>query len=162
MPNCFKCGQEITFDKTILSKSGKQIPLWVDKQNTHSHDDSGQPIRSPLPSQQLGGGGQLPQQQPIATKIPPLQQQPINTPSLETHLLNQLSQKIEELQKQLNELKYFTEQQIHVFLTAHLGETLEVSKNSNLMLDAIVAHFKLTEPKKASELYNEDKSEGAE
>ncbi len=105
--------------------------------------------------------GQVAQQQQM---LQPAPQPPgiipvINTPSLETHLLNQLSQKIEELQKQLNDLKYFTEQQIQTFLKTELGEIKDVSKNSNIMLDAIVAHLKLTEPKKASELYN---NEGAE
>jgi len=41
-----------------LSKTGKQIPLWPDKQNTHGHDEDGNAIRGPLP-----GGGQQPPQQ---------------------------------------------------------------------------------------------------
>ena len=56
---CYTCQKEIVFDKTILSKTGKQIPLWPDKQNTHGHDEDGNAIRGPLPA---GAAGQ--QQQP--------------------------------------------------------------------------------------------------
>src|SRR5688572_12603150 len=52
MPNCFTCHQEITFDKNIRSKSGKQIPLTPDKRYAHSHDQEGNPINQPLPNQQ--------------------------------------------------------------------------------------------------------------
>jgi hypothetical protein len=51
MPVCYTCHEEITFDKNIKSKSGKQIPLWPDKQNAHSHDEDGNAIRQPLPFQ---------------------------------------------------------------------------------------------------------------
>ena len=44
VPNCFTCGEDITFNKAILSKTGKQIPLWPDQRNTHSHDEDGKPI----------------------------------------------------------------------------------------------------------------------
>src|SRR5688572_31585621 len=54
MANCFTCGEQITFDKNILSKTGKQIPLWPDKQDAHGHDkDTGKLIRQPLPNQNL-------------------------------------------------------------------------------------------------------------
>lgn len=46
---CFTCGEEIAFDKSIVSKTGKQIPLWPDKENTHGHDENGEPIRGELP-----------------------------------------------------------------------------------------------------------------
>jgi len=42
-----------------LSKTGKQIPLWPDKQNTHGHDEDGNAIRGPLPT----GGAVQPSQQ---------------------------------------------------------------------------------------------------
>ena len=50
---CFTCDEAITFDDTILSKTGKKIPLWPDKKNTHGHDDNGEPIRGDLPETQL-------------------------------------------------------------------------------------------------------------
>jgi hypothetical protein len=53
MPDCYTCGEVITFDKTILSPNGKQIPLWPDKKDAHSHDDNGKPIRKPIPNQGL-------------------------------------------------------------------------------------------------------------
>ena len=159
MPNCFKCGNEITFDKTILSKSGKQIPLWIDKQNTHSHDDNGQPIRSPLPSQQLqqnnyAAAAQIATQPPIVN-IPKLSDEPTSRPSLEATLLNQTSQKTEEALKQLEAIKYFSES----ILATKIEQCFELAKNSNMMLEALVGHFKLTEPKKASELYQENQQE---
>ena len=49
MVDCFTCGEDITFDKDIRSKTGKQIPLWPDKENAHGHDEQGNPIRQPLP-----------------------------------------------------------------------------------------------------------------
>lgn len=52
MPLCYTCQEEITFDKNILSKTGKQIPLWIDKRNAHGHDENGAPVRQPLPNQQ--------------------------------------------------------------------------------------------------------------
>lgn len=52
MPTCYTCQEEITFDKNIRSKTGKQIPLWPDKQNAHGHDEQGNAIKQPLPSQQ--------------------------------------------------------------------------------------------------------------
>ena len=71
MIECFKCGEEISFNKNILSKTGKQIPLWPDQRNTHSHDDRGNPIRGDLPeftsaagpTDQVGGQPQYQQQQ---------------------------------------------------------------------------------------------------
>ncbi len=53
MPTCYTCGEDITFNKAILSKTGKQIPLWPDQRNTHSHDEDGKPIRKPLPNEGL-------------------------------------------------------------------------------------------------------------
>lgn len=50
MPECYTCHEEIIFDKNIRSKTGKPIPLWPDGQNTHGHDEQGQPIRGELPS----------------------------------------------------------------------------------------------------------------
>lgn len=50
MAICYTCQAEITFDKSIVSKSGKQIPLWMDKLNAHGHDEEGRPIRQPLPA----------------------------------------------------------------------------------------------------------------
>jgi hypothetical protein len=50
MPRCYTCQQEIIFDKNIVSKTGKQIPLWPDKKNTHGHDEDGNATRGPLPT----------------------------------------------------------------------------------------------------------------
>jgi hypothetical protein len=60
MPNCFTCGKEITFDKKILSKTGKQIPLLPDKQYAHGHDKDGNEVNKPI--EELGQQ-QLPTQQ---------------------------------------------------------------------------------------------------
>jgi hypothetical protein len=49
MPECYTCGQQIVFDKSIISKTGKPIPLWTDKKNAHGHDQNGNPIRQPIP-----------------------------------------------------------------------------------------------------------------
>lgn len=113
--NCFKCGQEIAFNKNILSKTGKQIPLWVDQQNTHGHDDQGNPTRGPLPEAQsynmdkgMGVGLQHPQIKPKyveETKTGGLPG-PNDRPSLESVLLNQINQKIDQ---KFDELKKFIE-----------------------------------------------------
>ena len=60
---CYTCQKEIVFDKTILSKTGKQIPLWPDKQNTHGHDEDGNATRGPLPEFTSAGPVERPQQQ---------------------------------------------------------------------------------------------------
>ena len=99
-------------------------------------------------NKQQGQGGQVTrtQQPQVAT----------DKPSLEAILLNQISQSITE-GKNINTTN-------HVAFAEKLELINEIVKNSNIMLDAIVAHLKLTEPRKASEIYQpllspEDKAE---
>lgn len=69
----------------------------------------------------------------------------VDRPSLEATLLNQISKSVQELKSQM-------EQQI----ANTLGECCELARNNNMMLDALVAYFKLTQPTKASDLYNQN------
>jgi len=102
MPNCFKCGEAITFNKNVLSKTGKQIPLWIDQQNTHGHDEDGNPTRGPLP---VASETTTPRSVPTQ-KVAQVQQKPIqfteettqgglpgptDKPTLEAILLNQIN-----------------------------------------------------------------------
>jgi hypothetical protein len=146
MAQCFTCGESITFDRNILSKTGKQIPLWPDKQNAHGHDDFGKPTRQPLPTATIAPPPPQ-QQQQFRTQIQQpqqqQQQQPISQPSMQDILLSQISTKLDQLK---------------TFLDPTLNEKLEaiyqLCKSNNDMLGAIAEeHYRLTEPKKASDLY---------
>lgn len=160
MPQCFTCGQEITFDKNIRSKTGKQIPLWIDKQNTHSHDDNGQPIRSPLPTGQqqqqvqtttnttAGAGSTIGYQtksQPLTQNTTTSTNTPIDNPSLEAVLLNQLSQKLETIKKVMEDA-----------INEKLNQIYEQANQNRIMLESLVAHHKLTEPTTADKLFKKD------
>lgn len=92
---------------------------------------------------------------------PPTNTYPIDKPSLEATLLNQVSQKVEQISANLNQFKIQQQETL-----TNLGELVlgihESIKQNGMMLDALVAHFKLTEPKKASELYNEQQQQQQE
>ena len=136
---CFKCNEIITFDETILSKNGKKIPLWPDKQDAHGHDEQGKPIRSPL---EQTPPPPPPRSQPPSSYQQQQQQTTIDRPSMEAILLSQVSQKLEQL-------KSFVEGAINEKITA----CYQLSKSNNDMLGAITQYYKMNEPQKASELY---------
>lgn len=75
---------------------------------------------------------------------------PVDRPSLEATLLNQVSQKLDKL---------LANQEAIVEV---LQGNQEINKQNHMMLDALIGHFKLTEPKKASELYQESQEEKAQ
>lgn len=121
MPMCFKCGEEITFNKNILSKTGKQIPLYPDQQSTHGHDDDGNPVRGALPS--TAARTSTYQQGPVIENKPqyrnpttvnelrgtpnntPPQQTATSNPSLEAVLLTQINTAISTLTKAVENLQ---------------------------------------------------------
>src|SRR6188508_3639637 len=117
MPNCFTCGEEITFNKSILSKTGKQIPLWPDQQSTHGHDDDGNAVRGPLPASSArtstyqtgptaGFSKPKPQyRQETTTGTVPALQSPTDRPSLESVLLSQINTAISTLTKKVLEIE---------------------------------------------------------
>src|SRR5688500_7491254 len=111
MPVCYTCHEEITFDKNIKSKSGKQIPLWPDKQNAHSHDEDGNAIRQPLPFQSQGQQQQQQKPNYSGSSTPPYQKSTAVLPSggysQGGATLDQKRERvmIEELKTQLRELR---------------------------------------------------------
>jgi hypothetical protein len=138
---------------------GKYVPFEVDtsgnptgKHNCPNSDynrqnvglSTGTPSNNYNPSTFTGTPQQQQQQQQQ-------QQTAIDKPTLDQLLLNQVSQKVDGLQNQLNDLKYFTENEIKELVE----QVREISKNSNIILQALAEHFKLNEPKKASELWQE-------
>lgn len=152
------CGKLIVvqMDPTI----GKYVPFEVDlggnPTNKHNCPNSQY-------NKQQQGGGQVTTQQ-ISQPAPaqgidfsklinkPQEPQAIDRPSLEATLLNQTSQKAEQALKQLEAIKYFSES----ILSTKIEQCFELAKNSNMMLEALVAHFQLTKPKSAAELYKQE------
>jgi hypothetical protein len=130
LPNCYTCGEDITFDKNILSKTGKQIPLTADKKYTHGHDEQGNPTKKPLPNQDLSAEqtqqfNQYNRQQTQTTVKSPTTGYTAttsNTPSqggayMDTKRLRVM---VEELQKQVNELEQKLES--HVIIDSNRYE----------------------------------------
>lgn len=139
MPKCFTCSEEITFDKNIRSKTGKQIPLWPDLQSAHGHDEEGKAIRQPLP---LATNPYQVQPSPSSTQRP-------FTPSsssgqsqggsfMDTKRLRVMT---EDLQKQAN------------LLDEKLEACYQLDKSNNTMLGELIQFFKINDPKSAKELY---------
>jgi tRNA A37 threonylcarbamoyltransferase TsaD len=133
MPNWFTCGKEITFDKTILSKTGKQIPLLPNKKFAHGHDKDGNEVNKPI--EELG------QQQ--------LQGQESNKQTegggftqgggyMDTKRLRVM---VEELQKKANENEEL------------FNSIYQLCRNNATMLGELMNHFKLTEPTTAADMY---------
>jgi hypothetical protein len=129
---CYTCGEEIAFDKNILSKTGKQIPLWPDKKSTHSHDEQGKPIRKPLPNQDLSAEQtqqfnqynrvEQPYNRQIKSPTTGYTASTSNTPSqgggyMDTKRLRVM---VEELTKQVNELEMKLES--HVIIDSNRYE----------------------------------------
>jgi hypothetical protein len=181
MANCFTCGEQITFDKNILSKTGKQIPLWPDKQDAHGHDkDTGKPIRQPLPNANLSPEQtqQFNQynrddkswqtwnktQQPQQYIPKSLEQQP------QRFQQTPLEQKYKERQQQIGQStstsqggSYLDTKRLRV-LTEELAKEIstfnekmealyQLAKSNNAMLGELTQVFKITDPKSAAELY---------
>jgi hypothetical protein len=165
MPSCFTCGKDITFDKTIVSKTGKQIPLWPDKESAHGHDQDGNAIRQPLPIPTNPYQGQQPaatQQQsnnrqfnttqgfspnPQATNqggyyttTKPQEQQSSSGGSyMDTKRLRVMT---EELQRQAN------------LIDEKLEACYQLDKSNNAMLGELIQLFKINDPKSAKDLYD--------
>ena len=155
MPNCFTCGNDITFDKTILSKTGKQIPLWPDKRNTHSHDEDGKAIRGPLPNQGLN--------QEQTQQFNQYNKQPTAPPSLE-----QQEQRFQPTGGQSQGGSYMDTKRIRVMLEEIGKKQLEhddilqsiyalCRNNSNMLLE-IMNHYKLVEPTTAAALHQQQQN----
>ena len=101
---CFTCGDPITFDDSVVSKTGKKIPLWLDKLNTHGHDDDGNPVRGDLPETQQ----QQPPHQPSNFKpfpAPAAQQQPRTTQGGASLDTRRTIQALTELMTEVREIK---------------------------------------------------------
>ena len=142
MPNCFTCGKEITFDKKILSKTGKQIPLLPDKQYAHGHDKDGNEVNKPI--EELGQQ-QLPKQDWNTTstekyKTPPKSEEGFTQGGgyMDTKRLRVM---VEELQKKSNENEEL------------FNSIYQLCRNNATMLGELMNHFKLTEPTTAAGLY---------
>jgi hypothetical protein len=139
MPKCFTCDTEITFDKNILSKTGKQIPLLPNKQFAHGHDKDGNVVNKPIEELegQGGGGGQ-------AWKSHDSSKPSISTGQsqggsyLDTKRLRVM---LEELQKKVNEYEEL------------FDSIYQLCRNNATMLGELMNHFKLTEPTTAADLY---------
>jgi hypothetical protein len=153
LPNCYTCGNEIVFDKNILSKTGKQIPLWADKKNTHGHDEQGNAVRGPLPTQNLSPqqtqqfnqyNRQQPFQQQQQQEVKPssgfkMGSQPSQGGSyLDTKRLRVLT---EELAKEISSIN------------EKMEALYQLAKSNNAMLGELTQVFKITDPKSAAELY---------
>lgn len=167
MANCFTCGEQITFDKNILSKTGKQIPLWPDKQDAHGHDkDTGEPIRQPLPNQNLNAqqtqqfnqyNRQQPQQRQQSSsgfKTTTTEGQSQGGSYMDTKRLRVM---VEELKKQVNEIEIKLES--HVIIDSNRYENqmqIIYDKLSPLMDSTLTAaemyKLKQQQPKPPSSL----------
>lgn len=134
-----------------MSKTGKQIPLWPDKKSTHSHDDDGNPIRKPLPIQNLSQE-QTQQFNQYNRQQPPQQQQQHQPSSgftatgqsqggsyMDTKRLRVM---VEEMQKLIN------------FLDEKIESCYQLAKSNNVMLGELIQYFKINDPKSAKELYD--------
>jgi hypothetical protein len=154
LPTCYTCGEDITFNKAVLSKTGKQIPLWPDQRNTHSHDEDGKPIRKPLPNEGLN------QQQ--TQQFNQYNRQPTfpAPPSLEKQ-----EQRFQPTGGQSQGGGYMDTKRLRV-MTEEIGkkqlehdDTLQsiyalCRNNSNMLLE-VMNHFKLVEPTTAAALHQQ-------
>lgn len=146
MPECFTCGEEIAFDKSIRSKTGKQIPLYADMQNTHGHDDDGNPVRGPLPQIQF-------QQQPQQTTY---QRRPTTTTTTTeggaTLDTKRIFQQLKEMGDRFNILETKVEQ---IFAKIEYNTQVDTDKligQLQIINDTITPHLR-TQIKKGSDLY---------
>lgn len=138
MPSCFTCGKDITFDKDIRSKTGKQIPLWPDKESAHGHDEGGNAIRQPLPiptNPYQVQPAAVPQQRPIPSTGGGQSQ---GGSYMDTKRLRVM---VEDMQKLIN------------FLDEKIESCYQLDKSNNAMLGELIQFFKINDPKSAKELY---------
>ena len=141
MPNCYTCHEDIVFDKSILSKTGKQIPLWPDKLNTHTHDEDGKPIRGELPKDKLpvrNDWNTISTQRTKTSTESPETQSTSGGSYMDTKRLRVM---VEDLNKKVNEN------------TEVLQSCYELCKNNNNMLGEIMRSYGLTQPTTAADLY---------
>jgi hypothetical protein len=145
--NCYTCQEEIVFDKNILSKTGKQIPLWPDKKNTHSHDEQGQPIRKPLPTPEY----------PASLEKQPARIAP--TTGFEAKGESQgggymdtkrLRVMVEELQKQVNELAQKLESHVIIDSNRYENQMQIIYQKLGPLMDSTLT---------AAEMYNKQKKQ---
>jgi hypothetical protein len=155
LPPCYTCGQEIVFDKSILSKTGKQIPLWPDKQNTHSHDEQGNPIRKELPTQGLNPQQTQQFNQYNRLTPPPLEQQeqrfkPVTGGQsqgggyMDTKRLRVMTEEIGKKQLEHDDI---------------LQSIYALCRNNSNMLLELLNHFKLVEPTTAAALHQQQQQQ---
>ena len=143
---CFTCGEVITFDDSILSKTGKKIPLWPDKQNTHGHDDDGNPIRGDLPEQapqqQQKQQFYPPQQTTAASRAPPTTSQ--GGSYMDTKRIRVMLEEIGKKQLEQDDV---------------IQSTYALCRNNSNMLVELMTHFKLIETTTASALHQQQKKQ---
>jgi hypothetical protein len=140
MPPCFKCGKDITFNKNIRSKTGKQIPLWPDERDAHGHDEQGEAIRQPLPPQQTQDYQQHQEQKSYFTKTQP--QSTSNESQGGSYMdTKRLRVMVEELVTKTNGFE------------ETLTALYQLEKSNNGMLGELMQLFKVTDPKPAADLY---------
>lgn len=172
MANCFTCGEQITFNKNILSKTGKQIPLWPDQRDAHGHDkDTGKPIRQPLPNQGLNEQ-QTQQFNQYNRRGGP---ETVPAPGFESTYQQQpktREQKYEDISRSSSGFQatgysqggsYMDTKRLRVMveelqkLLNVLDEKIEacyqLAKSNNIMLGELIQYFKINDPKSAKELY---------
>ena len=153
MPECFTCGEEIAFDKNIRSKTGKQIPLYADMQNTHGHDEQGNPVRGPLPQIQF---------QPQTTQQTTYQRRPTTTTeggaTLDTKRifqhLKELSQEMTEISRTILAIDQKVER---IFAKIEYNTQIDTDKligQLQIVNDTITPYLR-TQIKKGSDLYTE-------
>ena len=157
MPPCYTCHKEITFDKSILSPTGKQIPLWPDKKNTHSHDEQGNPIRKPLPNQGLD---------PEQTQQFNQYNRHITFPAPQS--LEKQVQRFQPTGGQSQGGSYLDTKRLRVMIEEIGKKQLEhddilqsiyalCRNNSNMLLE-LLNHFKLVEPTTAAALHQQQQN----
>lgn len=142
MPNCYTCGEEITFDRNILSKTGKQIPLTLDKKFSHGHDEQGQPVNKPLTQQQ----------QP--NYPPPLERQPARIKPTIATITGGSGQSqggsyldTKRLRVMVEEIGKKQQEDSETINAVHA-----LARNNSTMLSELMQHFKLVEPTTAAAL----------
>ncbi|MGZ5548363.1 MAG: hypothetical protein ACXWFZ_10480, partial [Nitrososphaeraceae archaeon] len=124
MPDCFTCGEDITFDKDIRSKTGKQIPLWPDKQNAHGHDEAGNPIRQPLPQIQQQQRQQSPSTSSyVASNYVDSTKSTQGGPILDT---KRILQTLVELSKEVRELKQIIDSRTIIDTNKYEGKSDQI------------------------------------
>jgi hypothetical protein len=160
VPSCFKCGEEITFNKNILSKTGKQIPLWPDQQSTHGHDEDGNATRGALPmssertsTYQTGptAGFSKPKPQYSSTTT---ETKPTSNPTMAEVLMSQMNTAISTLTKEVLDIK-----QRLIGIGEKMEYNTQVDTNKLIgqlqTIEDTIAPFLKTQMKIGTELYED-------